>query len=495
MAWGFSPKHVQDYSYENLNREHFLVVAIESAHKLGWDVSFVSETGFIAYTKFSWSSWSEEVTIKMEEENATIKSECTGSQMVDWGKNKKNVEALVATIEEVKSVLTEEEIETKLTELKQSFVSKEEDVLSKPPSTTKEKITDFFSIFKPVEGYFVSPILININLLIFVAMVASGVHFLAPENQSLLDWGANFSPLTLDGQWWRLLTACFIHIGILHLLLNMYALLYIGLLLEPYLGKTRFIAAYLISGIAASMASLWWNDLIISAGASGAIFGLYGVFLALLTTNLLDTSVKKSLLTSIGFFVFYNLINGLKPNSGIDNAAHIGGLLSGLVIGYAFVPSLRQHQNSALKFTTVGIMSAVLLISVLSVYSNLPNDIGEYDKKIKEFVSTEAMAMEVYELPANTSKAKLLYGLKSKGIYYWEKNLKLIESCESMNLPLDIRSRNRILKEYCELRIKSYELTYKGISEDTNQYKDEISNYNKLIDAKIGELNALEKTE
>jgi rhomboid protease GluP len=172
-------------------------------------------------------------------------------------------------------------------------------------------------------------------------MLISGVHILLPENQDLLNWGANFRPMTLEGQWWRLFTACFLHIGILHLLLNMYALLYVGLLLEPYLGKTRFLAAYLISGIAASMTSLWWHDFTISAGASGAIFGMYGVFLALLTTNLLDKSVKKALLTSIAVFVGYNILNGLQPNSGIDNAAHIGGLISGLIIGYAFVPSLR----------------------------------------------------------------------------------------------------------------------------------------------------------
>jgi rhomboid protease GluP len=110
-------------------------------------------------------------------------------------------------------------------------------------------------------------------------------------------------------------------------------LLYIGLLLEPYLGKTRFLTAYLISGIAASMTSLWWNDLTISAGASGAIFGMYGVFLALLSTNLLDKSVKKVLFTSIAVFAGYNILNGLKSNSGIDNAAHIGGLISGLIIG------------------------------------------------------------------------------------------------------------------------------------------------------------------
>jgi rhomboid protease GluP len=488
MAFGFSPKHSQDLSLEHLDKEHFLVIGIEAALKLNWNVSFVSETGFIAYTKFSMSSYSEEVTIKISDETVNIKSECAGSQIFDWGKNKKNVETFLSYFEEVKNTITTEEIETKLTELRQNYASKEDDFLNKPPLTTKGKITDFFSIFKPTKDFFVTPILLNINILIFILMVATGVNFFIPDSESLLNWGANFRPITLEGQSWRLLTACFLHIGIFHLLLNMYALLYIGVLLEPYLGKTRFLAAYLITGIAASITSLWWNDLTISAGASGAIFGMYGVFLALLTTNLLDKSVKKTFLTSIAVFVGYNILNGLKPNSGIDNAAHIGGLLSGLMVGYAFIPSLKKFNSAQIKLSTIGVLTAVLLIVTSMVYKSLPNDFAKYDEKMKEFVSMESMALSVYNLPEGTPNEKLLYELKDRGIYYWNENIKLIDSCQEMDLPEPIRARNAKLREYCELRIKSYELLYKSIDEDTDIYENTINDYNKKIENIIDEL-------
>ena len=352
-----SPKHDQDFHLDNLNKEHFLAIAIETVFKLNWNLSFVSETGLIAYTKFSMSSWSEEVTIKIDNGIPNIKSECTGSQIFDWGKNKKNVETFLMTFEEVKNAIKAEELEAKLEELRQRYVSKGDDILNNPPLTTKGNITSFFSIFKPSEGYFITPILLTINILVFIIMALTGVNILIPDNESLLNWGANFRPMTLEGQWWRLLTACFIHIGIQHLLMNMYALLYIGLLLEPYLGKTRFIAAYLIAGIAASVTSLWWHDLTISAGASGAIFGMYGVFLALLTSNFLDKSFKKAFFTSIAIFIGYNILNGFKPNSGVDNAAHIGGLLSGVVIGYAFLPSLKKFDSINLKLSTIGVLT------------------------------------------------------------------------------------------------------------------------------------------
>jgi rhomboid protease GluP len=102
MTFGFSPKHSQEIFLGNFDKEHFLVIAYETALKLGWDVSFISKTGFIAYTKFSMSSYSEEVTIKIDDEVATIKSECTGSQLFDWGKNEKNIDAFLSNFGYIK---------------------------------------------------------------------------------------------------------------------------------------------------------------------------------------------------------------------------------------------------------------------------------------------------------------------------------------------------------------------------------------------------------
>ena len=490
MAFGLSPKHIGNLALDNLTNEEFIVLAIESAKKLDWNISHTSENGFIAFTKFSISSWSEEIKVIIDNDNAILKSECTGNQMVDWGKNKKNIDDFISTFNKLKNDSSQEELLSKYEELKPNLVSKEEDYLSNATTTTKEKITSVFAIFKPTQGYFITPILINLNIAIFILMVISGVNFLIPDNDSLLLWGANFKPVTLEGEAWRIITSCFLHIGIFHLLMNMYALLYIGLLLEPHLGKTRFTAAYILTGITASTASLWWNDLTISAGASGAIFGMYGVFLAMLTTNLIEKSARKALLTSIALFVVYNMLNGLKPNSGIDNAAHIGGFISGFIIGYALIPSLKKPDEIKLKHTTVGLLSIIILVSSIVVYMKLPNDIATYDRKIKEFVILEEKALEVFNLPSETPNDKLLYWIKDRGIYYWNENIKLIDSFQKLDLPIQIRNKNRILKEYCLLRIKSYELLYKAVSEDTEQYKTQIDDYNLKIEQKVNELSA-----
>jgi rhomboid protease GluP len=343
-------------------------------------------------------------------------------------------------------------------------------------------------VFKPKKDYFITPILLDLNVILFIIMGFSGINILEPDGHSILAWGANFKPLTLGGQWWRLFTACFLHFGIFHLLMNMYALVFIGLLLEPYLGKLRFLSAYLLTGIAASIISLWWHDLTISAGASGAIFGMYGVFLALLTTNLIDKRQRKIQLSSIAIFVGYNLLSGLKP--GVDNAAHIGGLLTGLIIGYATVPSLRSPQSNALKAITVALLSLLILIASFALYRHLPNDFAAFETRMKEFSAREQEALSIIDLPKGTSDSAYIYKLRQTGITNWQRNIAINNEIAHLDLPAHMLSRNQKLKQYSTLRLKSYELILKNMEEHTSSYNPEIDSYRKQIEAIIQELAA-----
>jgi rhomboid protease GluP len=459
---------------------------VEATKKINWDISYLSENGLIACSKFSMSSYGEEVTVQIESDRAAIKSKCLGNQIIDYGKNKRNVESFLATFIELKRAATDEELAKKYEEIKSTLVETDADILSQPPVTTREKIEDFFSIFIPREGYYITPILINLNIVIFILMAMSGAGIMLPESESLIKWGANFKPVTLDGEWWRLITSCFVHIGIIHLLMNMYALLYIGLLLEPYLGKTRFAVAYLLTGIVASITSLWWHDLTVSAGASGAIFGMYGVFLSLLTTDLIEKSARKALLTSIGVFVVYNLMNGMK--AGVDNAAHVGGLLSGLVIGFAYLPSLKRPNSYNLKKWSVATVAVLILLSSFIAYGKIPNDVGKWQKKLQEFTVMEERALQVYHTPNNTPSSLSISLLKDTGIYYWNKNIELIKEADKLNVPAELHSRDKKLLHYCKLRIKSYELLYKSFVESTGNYKNELDTCNKEIEEAINNI-------
>lgn len=221
-----------------------------------------------------------------------------------------------------------------------------------PSQKEKKEIKDLMKFFIPRDGFFVTPLTIELNILIFIIMVFAGLGFITFNGKDLLNWGANFRPLVTSGEYWRLFTNIFLHGGLIHVIMNMYALFFVGIFLEPVLGSKRFALFYITTGIIASIASIWWHESTVSIGASGAIFGMYGIFLSLLLTKLFPTDFKKAFLLSTAIFVGYNLILGL--TGGIDNAAHIGGLGSGMLIGFSIYPVLRQEEGLRKHKITTG---------------------------------------------------------------------------------------------------------------------------------------------
>src|SRR5271156_2309095 len=137
--------------------------------------------------------------------------------------------------------------------------------------------------------------LLGINSAVFLGMVLTGVSFLSPTTRQLVLWGANNGTLVLQyGQWWRLITAMFVHVGIIHIATNMWCLWNLGLLAEPLMGPMGVFAAYILTGLAGNLLSIAVNPgvgggpaSIVGAGASGAVFGLAGVLIVLLKSPLL----------------------------------------------------------------------------------------------------------------------------------------------------------------------------------------------------------------
>ncbi len=211
---------------------------------------------------------------------------------------------------------------------------------------------------------YMTPLLVAANVLVFAAMAASGVSPANPKPEDLVRWGGNFGPATTSGEWWRLFTCVFVHIGILHLALNMWALAAAGPLVERMVGNANFLLAYVVAGLTGSLASLFWNQHLVSVGASGAIFGVYGTLLALLLRQ--HGSIPREPLTRLRgsgvTFVLYNLLFGLfEPK--IDNAAHLGGLAGGFLCGLVLSQPLTTEAvaGRAARFLQASVLGAALV--------------------------------------------------------------------------------------------------------------------------------------
>ncbi|MBS1130518.1 MAG: Rhomboid-like protein [Proteobacteria bacterium] len=186
-----------------------------------------------------------------------------------------------------------------------------------------------------------TPLLIAANVLIFAAMLLNGASLWHAQNTIQLAWGANFGPATQDGEWWRLGSALFLHFGILHLLLNMAALWDVGQWVERMYGTLRFAVIYLTAGLTGNLLSLVANaGAAVSGGASGAIFGIYGALLSYLwleRSSIHPGEFRWLFWAAMGFSGATIIFGLLVP--GIDNAAHVGGWIAGVLMGVLLIRS------------------------------------------------------------------------------------------------------------------------------------------------------------
>jgi len=246
----------------------------------------------------------------------------------------------------------------------------------------------------PQKNYIFTPVLIYVNVLIFIVMMLFGQNLSKPD--IAVQWGGNIRHLSINGQIWRLFTSIFLHSGFIHLAFNMFALLYVGSLLEKILGKKQFIFAYVISGIGASVSSLMMHENIVSIGASGAIFGLFGLLFPILGKKegrLLNISIDK-MMFYCSAFLLDSIISGF-TNSGIDNAAHVGGLLSGIIVGL-FYSLMMNHKIRPMPILTT--ITLILGIFSTIIITKVSDKTGDFNRALKVFLSNEQKASQVYRI-------------------------------------------------------------------------------------------------
>jgi rhomboid protease GluP len=230
-------------------------------------------------------------------------------------------------------------------------------------------------------------LLMAINIGVYLWMITHGVNPKMPSDYSLLQYGANEPWLVLHDGWFRLLSATFVHVGLWHIAANMWCLWNLGILGEPLVGPFGMIAVYMLTGISGNLLSMAWNvyhfarfhETIylfqIGAGASGAVFGIAGILIVLLSNRRLPFPWEelRRLRSSVIKFAAINLVIGLSTmvvNVGvrIDNFAHIGGFLGGLAIGVPLVPRMTAGRQRYLARQKITFAAACLVLSLVGYF-------------------------------------------------------------------------------------------------------------------------------
>ena len=285
--------------------------------------------------------------------------------------------------------------------------------------------------------------LVAVNIAVFLVMASSGVSPSAPSSEQLLKWGANSGLLTLTGQPWRLLTSTFIHIGIFHIAFNMWCLWDLGQLAERIFQRWSYVGIYLLSGVAGSIASVWRHPLGASAGASGAIFGIAGALISALYLGKLPvpkvalTSTLKSLL----FFAGFNLLIG-QSIRGIDNSAHLGGIITGLALGAVLAVALTGPQERRRRVRLATFAAAALIVTGAFTLVLRANAYVVDVTRGSEALDTGNLKVAIEKLSAATKKnPKFAPGFAMLGnAYLRQKNTAAAEAALQRALRLDTQS-------------------------------------------------------
>lgn len=463
-------------SLNGLNPQQFTILIIESSKVLNWTVNIKDENTLELATSRSTWSYGETVNILIDLDTAFIESKYTQWQLSGNKKNKKNVEELVEQIEAAREKFSPGQ----LTEMYDQMASEQQAYATDLQERIQQnKLTAYEKISLGVGGYHVTYGLMIANFAVFLIMILAGVSAFDPSVPDLIKWGGNLRSLVIGGEWYRLLTNIFIHAGIIHILFNMYALFYIGRFLEPLTGRWRFLVFYICTGIFASATSIWWSGDRVSVGASGAIFGMYGVFLALLTTNLVEKNVRKGMLQSIGIFVVYNLAYGMK--GGIDNAAHVGGLVSGFVSGYVtYLLFLKKTDKQLVSNLTI---IGITMVAAFSLLSFIKDDTAKFEKDFSHFAELEEKALKPLRNASDTTSAVAFVNqLTDITKPAWIESKKVFENTRSYQLNDFLKERRKKFENYIDLRILQTDLL---IARNTN---NDVS-IDKRIDSVTTEIN------
>lgn len=239
----------------------------------------------------------------------------------------------------------------------------------------------------------ITNLIIGVNIVAFIVMGLLGAGWL--ETASMKPYAlyvANNAAATGAGEWWRLVTSMFVHYGLLHLALNMWALFQVGHLVEKLFGRLLFTTAYFGSGIVGGIATLLWHgDKVWSAGASGAVFGVYGALLGYLWREKhgMPRDVLQPLLKSTLTFAGYNLVYGtVHPQ--IDNVCHVGGLLGGVLFGWICALPLDAEVRTAQTPRRLGQCGVVMAVALGAAVAFVPH----YNYRVRDELRWEDAVTE-----------------------------------------------------------------------------------------------------
>jgi rhomboid protease GluP len=480
MAFGWKTQYEKRVPAEGLNNWEIFSIVRQACKELEWEYLVVDENLFTATTPTHWTLSEEIIKISVENDQIIFRSRSESLELYEAGRNQKNIEEfLLPRFKKIKSSWKSEELHRTANALRDDTLKQ----IKSGNRVTGEKVT-----FGP-KDHGMTFFLLAVHVLVFTAMAIRGINLIEPSAADIINFGGNVKFNVTGGQWWRLITNIFVHIGILPLLVNLFGLYFMGLMVESILGKLKFLIAYLTTGVLASLISIVWVSEGVGAGATGAIFGMYGVFIAFVTTPYVNKKFSPLWLFGAIAYAAFNIVIGFK--GGNDNPSMIGGFIAGLGTGYLFYFFHFKRELARAGGTRISI--EVLLLTTLIVYFYLRvhgrNDSLRFEREVMKLNQIEVKAMvQMQHLQSAQSNNEAVSVIRDSALPQWKHFQEEITKTGAYSLSSEYRKKRKLLNEYAGLRVRQTELMYKSIAEGTDKYNGEIDEVSDRIEKIIDQL-------
>lgn len=340
-------------------------------------------------------------------------------------------------------------------------------------SPAGEKLMEFDRQLKQLGRYApVTAAFVAINVIVWVCMVAQGVNWLQPTDDALKAWQANFGPLTTHNQGWRLLTACFLHVGLAQLLINQWALWQYGEWLERFFGHLGFALLYILTGLASGLVAIRWQPEAVFAGSTGPIAGLIGAVAAFCWR--VPGAVPKLALNRLraGTFVFlgYNVGYAMFEKR-LDAAGFLSGLAFGFIGGLVLSQSLVGERRPR-RWTRNSLLAAVgLALVVAGPYLLKPDVALEFDEVQKVKLEALKAFQSAYDdlRSSRIDEQKFLQLLNTEVLPPWLRAEARIEALNGRSLSGDVKKIVELTLQSMKVREEGWDLLAASLAADSEK--------------------------
>ena len=478
MALGWKTEFKKRLPANGLSNWEVFALARQTCEQLEWEYLVVDEYSFTATTPLHWTISEEIITIRVDGENIIFRSQGESLELYEGGRNKKNIEdILIPAFVSLKDKTSAGALQTLAENLKKETLNQ-----LKSGRVSGEKIT--FGL----RDHEMTLFLILVNIVVFAIMVLRGVNAYNPSPSDITAWGGNVREYVIAGDWWRLVSNLFVHIGIQLLIANMIGLYFIGIMVETILGKVKFLIAYITTGALASLISIYWVGLGVRAGSSGAIAGLYGILIIFASSGYVNKRFNKVWFIGVLAYIVFSVWIGIA--GGVDNAAGIGGLAAGLVVGLLFY--LFHFRKNLARAGGTRISIEIMLVTALLIFlyiKSVRNDSLRFEKAVMKLNQIELKAMtEMQHLQDAETSDDAAKTLKEEALPLWKNFQKELDKTDKYHLDVQFNNKRKLLHRYAELRIKQTQLIYQSMAEDTEKYNPEIEKISAEIETLIDQI-------